>query len=339
MARGAARRLLCGASGWRAAQVAGATTRADSAWASVVVGDARGRWGLGAAPIALAALAPRLTRGFSANDPKDGDAARADANSNPNPNPDAAPPESPDEPAGTTPPAPERPGPARPAIGTTTILRPSVWSLPVVFFKAVRTAFWIRPWIVRTFDPHFDGEEIVRGAAAAHPVVLSAFANDDMRLLRDACGDGAFHAFRDARIEYQRANTDLSVRVRGTTNGADVDADVDPTAGAILVDAGVYAEGDDEEAAARAIAGVALAQTRGGEDGSGFDLGETIRLRLSATVRFQLVEEWTLVDKVTGERGMTTDARGHEWTFTRELPRRWPSTAPLDTPWRLDNIE
>ena len=341
-ARCASRRLLRGASG---TQVAWATTRADTARAPVVVGDAPGRCGLGAAPLALAHLAPHPTRGFSANEPKDGDAARADAT--PNPNPDAAPreresgehPAADDRPPGRAP-APEgTSGPARPTIGTTAVLRPSVWSLPVVFFRAVRTALWIRPWIVRTFDPHFDGEEILRGAAAAHPVVLAAFAGNDMRLLRDACGDAAFDAFRDARTEYQRANTDLSVRVRATTTGADVDDDVDPTAGAILVDAGVYAEGDDEEAAARAIAGVALAQTRGGKDGSGFDLGETIRLRLSATVRFQLVEEWTLVDTVTGERGVTTDARGHEWTFTRELPRRWPSAAPLDTPWRLDTIE
>ena len=63
------------------------------------------------------------------------------------------------------------------------------------------------------------------------------------------------------------------MRVRATTTGADVDDDVDPTAGAILVDAGVYAEGDDEEAAARAIAGVALAQTRGARTGPGSTSG------------------------------------------------------------------
>ena len=217
-------------------------------------------------------------------------------------------------------PAPESTsGPARPTIGTTAVLRPSVWSLPVVFFRAVRTALWIRPWIVRTFDPHFDGEEILRGAAAAHPVVLAAFAGNDMRLLRDACGDAAFDAFRDAERVPAREHGFVRARARPRLV-RDVDDDVDPTAGAILVDAGVYAEGDDEEAAAHAIAGVALAQTRGGEDGSGFDLGETIRLRLSATVRFQLVEEWTLVDTVTGERGVTTDARGHVDVHSRSTP-------------------
>ena len=208
----------------------------------------------------------------------------------------------------------------------------------MVFFRAVRTALWIRPWIVRTFDPHFDGEEILRGAAAAHPVVLAAFAGNDMRLPARARAATARSARFGTRDGYQRANTDLSVRVRATTTGADVDDDVDPTAGAILVDAGVsHHRRRAGVLGAGAIAGVALAQT-GARTGR-VRPPETIRLRLSATVRFQLVEEWTLVDTVTGERGVTTDARGHGGRCARELPRRWPSAAPLDTPWRLDTIE
>ena len=96
-----------------------------------------------------------------------------------------------------------------------------------------------------------------------------------------------------------------------------------------------------EEEGARVVEGLRrYAREGAGEEGTSFemDAGLSAPARISVTARFQRREVWTMRNRVSGERGRTDDARGSEWTFTRELPRRLPVRGELETPWRLDDI-
>ena len=110
---------------------------------------------------------------------------------------------------------------------------------------------------------------------------------------------------------------------------------------AVLVDVGVSVADLTEEEGARVVEGLRrYAREGAGEEGTSFemDAGLSAPARISVTARFQRREVWTMRNRVSGERGRTDDARGSEWTFTRELPRRLPVRGELETPWRLDDI-
>ena len=47
---------------------------------------------------------------------------------------------------------------------------------------------------------------------------------------------------------------------------------------------------------------------------------------------------WSIEDTVNGTVGITEDLRIQEWSFTRDLPRYWPSDEALETPWRVEHI-
>ena len=63
-------------------------------------------------------------------------------------------------------------------------------------------------------------------------------------------------------------------------------------------------------------------------------------LRLVATVFVmdKTGSRWSIEDTVNGTVGITEDLRIQEWSFTRDLPRYWPSDEALETPWRVEHI-
>ena len=63
-------------------------------------------------------------------------------------------------------------------------------------------------------------------------------------------------------------------------------------------------------------------------------------LRLVATVfaMDKTGSRWSIEDTVNGTVGITEDLRIQEWSFTRDLPRYWPSDEALETPWRVEHV-
>ena len=45
-----------------------------------------------------------------------------------------------------------------------------------------------------------------------------------------------------------------------------------------------------------------------------------------------------VVPCVTGAVHVTTDLRGHEWTFGRDLPKILPAREPVTSPWTVTSI-
>ena len=70
-----------------------------------------------------------------------------------------------------------------------------------------------------------------------------------------------------------------------------------------------------------------------------FDAGEDDLLRLRVGVRFNSRELWTMTDKVSGRKSYSMDLRGHTFYFGRALPRFLPATAPLTSPWMLEDVK
>ena len=77
----------------------------------------------------------------------------------------------------------------------------------------------------------------------------------------------------------------------------------------------------------------------GGVDSARFNAGEDDLLRLRVGVRFNSRELWTMTDKVSGRKSYSMDLRGHTFYFGRALPRFLPATAPLTSPWMLEDVK
>ena len=195
-------------------------------------------------------------------------------------------------------------------------------------------------------DPHFDEGEFLTGAIGAHEVVLKNFAANDMRALGAMLTDRALAAFRDAFIEADRRQRHFELSTWNETRephhrGA-VDTDKRRRAG--------RAGGGGDGARARQHQLVRRRRRDGGFHGAGgggdddgsdsarFDAGEDDLLRLRVGVRFNSRELWTMTDKVSGRKSYSMDLRGHTFYFGRALPRFLPATAPLTSPWLLEDV-
>ena len=203
-------------------------------------------------------------------------------------------------------------------------------------------------WVRVMVDPHFDEREFLTGAIGAHEVVLKNFAANDMRALGAMLTDRALAAFRDAFIEADRGNVTLNV---------DVERNENP----IIVELSIRINDDVPDARAEEVmervrasissyggaAGARGSSERGeNEDSEGslsenvrFDAGEDDLLRLRVGVRFNSRELWTMTDKVSGRKSYSMDLRGHTFYFGRALPRFLPATAPLTSPWMLEDVK
>ena len=237
-------------------------------------------------------------------------------------------------------------------------LRPSIWTVFRVAFRSLKTLALDLPWIRRCVDAEFDPAAFLADADEARAAVLRAFAENDQRALREMCHARVFEAMQATRIEYDRANVDVEVWLEGhdddeeeqdsgeeeedsVSSSSDSVSSSSTASPAVLVDVGVSVADMTEEEGARVVEGLRrYAREGAGEEGTSFemDAGLSAPARISVTARFQRREVWTMRNRVSGERGRTDDARGSEWTFTRELPRRLPVRGELETPWRLDDI-
>mgnify|MGYP001157290518 CR=1 FL=1 len=234
-------------------------------------------------------------------------------------------------------------------------LRPSIWTVFRVAFRSLKTLALDVPWIRSCVDAEFDPAAFLADADEARAAVLRAFAENDQRALREMCHARVFEAMQATRIEYDRANVDVEVWLEGhdddeeeQDSGEEEEEEEEDSVSssstaspAVLVDVGVSVADLTEEEGARVVEGLRrYAREGAGEEGTSFemDAGLSAPARISVTARFQRREVWTMRNRVSGERGRTDDARGSEWTFTRELPRRLPVRGELETPWRLDDI-
>ena len=237
-------------------------------------------------------------------------------------------------------------------------LRPSIWTVFRVAFRSLKTLALDVPWIRSCVDAEFDPAAFLADADEARAAVLRAFAENDQRALREMCHARVFEAMQATRIEYDRANVDVEVWLEGhdddeeeqdsgeeeedtVVSSSDSVSSSSTASPAVLVDVGVSVADMTEEEGARVVEGLRrYAREGAGEEGTSFemDAGLSAPARISVTARFQRREVWTMRNRVSGERGRTDDARGSEWTFTRELPRRLPVRGELETPWRLDDI-
>ena len=242
-------------------------------------------------------------------------------------------------------------------------LRPSIWTVFRVAFRSLKTLALDVPWIRSCVDAEFDPAAFLADADEARAAVLRAFAENDQRALREMCHARVFEAMQATRIEYDRANVDVEVWLEGhdddeeeqdsgeeeeeeeedsVSSSSDSVSSSSTASPAVLVDVGVSVADMTEEEGARVVEGLRrYAREGAGEEGTSFemDAGLSAPARISVTARFQRREVWTMRNRVSGERGRTDDARGSEWTFTRELPRRLPVRGgELETPWRLDDI-
>jgi len=241
-------------------------------------------------------------------------------------------------------------------------LRPSIWTVFRVAFRSLKTLALDVPWIRSCVDAEFDPAAFLADADEARAAVLRAFAENDQRALREMCHARVFEAMQATRIEYDRANVDVEVWLEGhdddeeeqdsgeeeeeeeedsVSSSSDSVSSSSTASPAVLVEVGVSVADMTEEEGARVVEGLRrYAREGAGEEGTSFemDAGLSAPARISVTARFQRREVWTMRNRVSGERGRTDDARGSEWTFTRELPRRLPVRGELETPWRLDDI-
>ena len=241
-----------------------------------------------------------------------------------------------------------------------TVMRPSVWIIPSLIYRALRARldmWWVRVMV----DPHFDEREFLTGAIGAHEVVLKNFAANDMRALGAMLTERALAAFRDAFIEADRGNVALDVDVERNENPIIVELSLRVNDDVTDARAEETLRGLTESLAEN-LRGLAVSREillllglgslpglirgeRGseGDGGSvekfGWDAGEDDMLKLRVGVRFNSRELWTMTDKVSGRKSYSVDLRGHTFYFGRALPRFLPSLAPLTSPWMLEDIK
>ena len=107
----------------------------------------------------------------------------------------------------------------------TTVMRPSVFSVPVVAYRALRSRLdlW---WIKTSIDPHFDELEFLSNAVDAYAVVMERFADNEMNALNPMLSTKVFNAFRDTWIDYDRQNLAIELVVDKNENPVVVEAAV-----------------------------------------------------------------------------------------------------------------
>ena len=240
---------------------------------------------------------------------------------------------------------------------------------PVYAFRATRAKWAFAPAVAAAIDPGFDADAFARLAAVGRDEVLRAYAANDMRRVRAMCTPTVFDAFQQSRIEYERNNLALRYdRAAGPNAGAGADAAdaADASSSALcearLIDVRLARQedgsaGDPEDdptwvarrdrcrAFVNDVASGKIGEALRGANGRAakFDSLESADakpLRLVATV-FVMDKggsAWSIEDKVDGTVGITEDLRVQEWSFTRDLPRYWPSDEALETPWRVEHV-
>lgn len=270
----------------------------------------------------------RTYRGFSAGPSEtkgdapaaEGDDVKVDA-SHVAEEPDAKPEPEPDA----------QPDPKRDDNNITVVMRPSMWLIPTLMYRALRARldmWWVRVMV----DPTFDEREFLTGAVSAHEVVLKSFAANDMRSLGPMLTDRALAAFRDAFIEADRGNVTMDVVIERNENP-------------IIVEMAIRVNDDVPDDKAEEVMGKVRASISNGaayanrNDEARFDSGEDELLRLRVGVRFNSREMWTMTDKVSGSKTHSLDLRGHTFVFGRALPRFLPATDSLTSPWKLEDVK
>ena len=249
---------------------------------------------------------------------------------------------------------------------------------PVYAFRAARAKWASAPAVAAAIDPGFDADAFSRLAAVGRDEVLRAYAANDMSRVRAMCTPAVFDAFQQSRIEYERNNLalryDRSPSADEETrrdapereNETPLDALDSEMCSARLIDLRLARQedtftGDPEDdpvwvarrdrcrafvngvgSGAREATSVGDGQTLAPEK-TKFDSLESADakpLRLVATVFVmdKTGSRWSIEDTVNGTVGITEDLRIQEWSFTRDLPRYWPSDEALETPWRVEHI-
>ena len=234
---------------------------------------------------------------------------------------------------------------------------------PVYAFRATRAKWASAPAVAAAIDPGFDADAFARLAAVGRDEVLRAYAANDMRRVRAMCTPTVFDAFQQSRIEYERNNLALRYdRAAEPRDEGDDDESFSSLCEARLIDVRLARQedgspGDPEDDPVwvarrdrcRAFVsdvgsgklGEALLAAGGGADKfDSLESADAKPLRLVATV-FVMDKggsAWSIEDKVDGTVGITEDLRVQEWSFTRDLPRYWPSDEALETPWRVEHV-
>ena len=234
---------------------------------------------------------------------------------------------------------------------------------PVYAFRATRAKWASSPAVRAAIDPGFDADAFSRLAAAGRDEVLRAYAANDMRRVRLMCTPEVFDAFQQSRIEYERNNLALRYdRAAEPRDEGDDDESFSSLCEARLIDVRLARQedgspGDPEDDPVwvarrdrcRAFVsdvgsgklGEALLAAGGGADKfDSLESADAKPLRLVATV-FVMDKPGSVLsieDTVNGTVGITEDLRVQEWSFTRDLPRYWPSDEALETPWRVEHV-
>ena len=249
---------------------------------------------------------------------------------------------------------------------------------PVYAFRATRAKWASAPAVAAAIDPGFDADAFSRLAAVGRDEVLRAYAANDMSRVRAMCTPAVFDAFQQSRIEYERNNLalrydrspsadeetrrDAPERENETPLDALDGSSASSLCSARLIDLRLARQedgspGDPEDDPVwvarrdrcRAFVsdvgsgklGEALLAAGGGADKfDSLESADAKPLRLVATV-FVMDKPgsvWSIEDTVNGTVGITEDLRVQEWSFTRDLPRYWPSDEALETPWRVEHV-
>ena len=239
---------------------------------------------------------------------------------------------------------------------------------PVYAFRATRAKWASAPAVAAAIDPGFDADAFSRLAAVGRDEVLRAYAANDMSRVRAMCTPAVFDAFQQSRIEYERNN--LALRYDRSPS-ADEETSASSLCSARLIDLRLARQedtftGDPEDdpvwvarrdrcrAFVNGVGSGAREATSVMSDGrtlapektktkTKFDSLESADakpLRLVATVfaMDKTGSRWSIEDTVNGTVGITEDLRIQEWSFTRDLPRYWPSDEALETPWRVEHV-
>ncbi len=246
---------------------------------------------------------------------------------------------------------------------------------PVYAFRATRAKWASAPAVAAAIDPGFDADAFSRLAAVGRDEVLRAYAANDMSRVRAMCTPAVFDAFQQSRIEYERNNLalryDRSPSADEETRRDDPGSSASSLCSARLIDLRLARQedtftGDPEDdpvwvarrdrcrAFVNGVGSGAREATSVMSDGqtlapektktkTKFDSLESADakpLRLVATVfaMDKTGSRWSIEDTVNGTVGITEDLRIQEWSFTRDLPRYWPSDEALETPWRVEHV-
>ena len=245
---------------------------------------------------------------------------------------------------------------------------------PVYAFRATRAKWASAPAVAAAIDPGFDADAFSRLAAVGRDEVLRAYAANDMSRVRAMCTPAVFDAFQQSRIEYERNNLalryDRAPERQNETPLDDPGSSASSLCTARLIDLRLARQedtftGDPEDdpvwvarrdrcrafvngvgSGAREATSVGDGQTLAPEKTktkTKFDSLESADakpLRLVATVfaMDKTGSRWSIEDTVNGTVGITEDLRIQEWSFTRDLPRYWPSDEALETPWRVEHV-